>query len=521
MKHSRSRMYRREFLGTTARLGAGLGASAVAGNLLSAPVAATGRTEADSKTRPRATADTCIFVWLAGGMCHVDTFDPKLKGNGQEIAGSYYNPIETSVPGIQVCKHLPRVAERMDRFAIVRSLNHQFAEHTQAVDFVHTGRVASGTIVYPSIGSIVSHQLGGFDPKAPAYVVVGNPMQPRGPGFLGGKYNFVYLTDTEAGPSALRLPDGVSAQQYEEWTRTLKSFSEPYLDKHAGTPTVQAYASVMDRGFEMMSPKFQSAFSVKEEPAELRESYGKEFGQRLLLSRRLVENGIRFVECSFNLHFINGYGWDAHAFAPEAGPPVDPATRPRLVGAGGRSGTARPAGPDVGGGGDGIRPPAGIRRAGRERTPVRRLLNRAVRRRGPGRTGHRGHRRTGPGDRGAPGLHPRPACHDPSGVGDRSRRASHDSRPAARSPSPISAGRWKSCSAEKSNADAWGRTCSATSHRLVVESRTRLYLASELRKIVFLDEVVREGVHNLVKAALWGERDWLPSDGHRHHDVEP
>ena len=315
MKHSRCQMYRREFLGTTARLGAGLGASAVAGNLLSAPVAATGRTEADSKTRPRATADTCIFVWLAGGMCHVDTFDPKLKGNGQEIAGSYYNPIETSMPGIQVCKHLPRVAERMDRFAIVRSLNHQFAEHTQAVDFVHTGRVASGTIVYPSIGSIVSHQLGGFDPKAPAYVVVGNPMQPRGPGFLGGKYNFVYLTDTEAGPSALRLPDGVSAQQYEEWTRTLKSFSEPYLDKHAGTPTVQAYASVMDRGFEMMSPKFQSAFSVKEEPAELRESYGKEFGQRLLLSRRLVENGIRFVECSFNLHFINGYGWDAHAFA--------------------------------------------------------------------------------------------------------------------------------------------------------------------------------------------------------------
>ncbi len=315
MKHSRFRMYRREFLGTTARLGAGLGASAVAGNLLSAPAAVAGRTGADSKTRPKATADTCIFVWLAGGMCHLDTFDPKLKGNGQEIAGSYYNPIETNVPGLQVCEHLPRIAERMDRFAFVRSLNHQFTEHTQAVNFVHTGRVASGTIVYPSIGSIVSHQLGGFDPKAPAYVVVGNPMQPRGPGFLGGKSNFVYLTDTEAGPSGLRLPDGVSVQQYEEWTRTLKTFSEPYLKKHAGTPIIQAYGSVMDRGFEMMSPKFQNAFSVKDEPAELRESYGKEFGQRLLLSRRLVESGIRFVECSFNLHFINGYGWDAHAFA--------------------------------------------------------------------------------------------------------------------------------------------------------------------------------------------------------------
>lgn len=315
MKNSSSQMDRREFLGKTAKLSAGAGASAVVGSLLSETATAAGSAKTESKGRPKATADTCIFVWLAGGMCHVDTFDPKLKGNGAKIPGSYYNPIKTSVPGIEVCEHLPRIAERMDRFAIVRTLNHQFPDHTQAVDYVHTGRLPSGTIVYPSIGSIVGHELGGFDPKAPAYVVVGNPMQPRGPGFLGGKYNYIYLTDTEAGPAGLQLPDGVSLQQYETWIRSLKSFSETYLEKHADTPIIQAYASVMDRGFEMMSQKFQSAFSVQNEPAELREAYGEEFGQRLLLSRRLVENGIRFVECSFNLHFINGYGWDTHAFA--------------------------------------------------------------------------------------------------------------------------------------------------------------------------------------------------------------
>jgi hypothetical protein len=71
----------------------------------------------------------------------------------------------------------------------------------------------------------------------------------------------------------------------------------------------------MERGFEMMAPKYQKAFNVREEPSAVRESYGEEFGQRLLLSRRLVEHGVRFVECSFNLHFINGYGWDAHLFA--------------------------------------------------------------------------------------------------------------------------------------------------------------------------------------------------------------
>ena len=294
---------RRQFIG-----GAAAGASALMGRLLSA-------SSTDLKGRPRATADTCIFVWLPGGMCHVDTFDPKLKGDGANIAGSYYNPIKTVVPGIELCEHLPEVAARMDRFAILRTLHHQFINHTQAVDFMHTGRVPTGTVVYPSLGSIVAHELGGFDPKAPPYVVIGNPMQPRGPGFLGGKYNYIYVTDTEAGPAGLQPPKGLSLEEYEERVRSLKELSQPYLEEQSGTPQVQAYAGVTNKAFEMMGRKFQTAFSVKEEPASLREAYGEEFGQRLLLSRRLVENGIRFVECSFNLHFINGYGWDTHAFA--------------------------------------------------------------------------------------------------------------------------------------------------------------------------------------------------------------
>jgi uncharacterized protein (DUF1501 family) len=140
-------------------------------------------------------------------------------------------------------------------------------------------------------------------------------MQPRGPGFLGGKHNYIYITVTEAGPAGLQRPAGLSPDDYDHRVSLLKEFSKPYLERERDTPAVQAYAAVTDKGFEMMGRKFQRAFSVKEEPAALREAYGEEFGQRLLLSRRLVENGIRFVECSFNLHFINGYGWDTHAFA--------------------------------------------------------------------------------------------------------------------------------------------------------------------------------------------------------------
>ena len=268
-----------------------------------------------AKPKPAATADTCIFIWLAGGMCQVDTFDPKRKGDGAKVPGGYYNSIKTAIPGVEVCEHLPSMAERLNHFALLRGMSHQFSDHTRAVDFVHTGRLPTGTVVYPSIGSIVSHELGGFDPKAPPYVVVGEPMQPRGPGFLGGRSNYIYITDTEAGPEGLRRPEGVTPEDYSRRLSMLKEFSRPYLEAKGSAPPVRDYLSASAQGFEMMSEKFQKAFTIKEEPSSTREAYGQEFGQRLLMSRRLVERGVRFVECSFNLKFMNGSGWDAHAFA--------------------------------------------------------------------------------------------------------------------------------------------------------------------------------------------------------------
>src|SRR5438045_579195 len=145
-----SPMTRRSFLGTSAAGGVGML-----------------RAASDKRQLPKATADTCIFIWLAGGMCHVDTFDPKPKGDGGKVPGGYFNAIKTAVPTLEVCEHLPRIAARMDRCAILRTLHHDFPNHSTAVDFVHTGRVASGTVEYPSIGSIAAHELGGFDPKAP------------------------------------------------------------------------------------------------------------------------------------------------------------------------------------------------------------------------------------------------------------------------------------------------------------------------------------------------------------------
>ena len=103
--------------------------------------------------------------------------------------GSYYKAIDTAIDGVQVCEHLSRCAKVLDRFVLVRTVHHEVIdEHAAAVNRMHTGRPTSGTIVYPSIGSIVAQQRGAAGDGVPAYVLIGYPNVTRGPGFLGSKH---------------------------------------------------------------------------------------------------------------------------------------------------------------------------------------------------------------------------------------------------------------------------------------------------------------------------------------------
>src|SRR3954463_2497625 len=100
----------------------------------------------------RGEATSCIFLWLGGGSAHLDTFDPKQRGDGKKKPGSYYDAIPTAIPGARVSEHLPRVARRLNRCVLVRSLHHDIIdEHAAATNIVHTGRPVSGTVVYPSL----------------------------------------------------------------------------------------------------------------------------------------------------------------------------------------------------------------------------------------------------------------------------------------------------------------------------------------------------------------------------------
>lgn len=261
---------------------------------------------------PKGQAEHCIFVWLGGGMSQIDTFDPKRRGNPKaspRVAGSDYATIDTAVSGVQFSEHLPKMARLAERMTVVRTVNHHVIdEHAFATNIVHTGRMISGSLTYPSIGSIVAQQRGAADPNVPAYMLMGFPSVSRGPGFLGARHGYVYLLDTESGPAGLSRPEWVNMDRAARRQALLK----PLLD-HAPEGTMSGeYELAQREALRLAGPGFMRHFKLAEEPGSLRQQYGGEFGQRCLLARRLVQAGVRFIEVSHNLNFINGTGWDTH-----------------------------------------------------------------------------------------------------------------------------------------------------------------------------------------------------------------
>jgi hypothetical protein len=261
---------------------------------------------------PKGKAEHCIFIWLGGGMAQIDTFDPKKLGDNkskQKIAGSMYKSIDTSVPGVQLTEHLSRTAKVMEHVTVMRTVNHKVIdEHAFATNIVHTGRMISGNVVYPSIGSIITHERGAASSDVPPYILIGYPNVSRGPGFLGAKSGYVYLTDTNTGPSGFTRPEFVD----ESRASTRAKLLQPLMERSPKDSAIADYQTAQAQALKLSGPQFMKHFNLKQESADLRNDYGGEFGQRCLLARRLVQAGVRFIEVSHNLNFMNGTGWDIH-----------------------------------------------------------------------------------------------------------------------------------------------------------------------------------------------------------------
>lgn len=293
-------MTRRDFLAQSAALAASA----------ALPAVLRGSDSSRLVSHPKGRAEHCIFIWLGGGMSQIDTFDPKKRGSSKtRAAGTDYDLIETAVPGVSYTQYLAQTARLAERVTAVRTVNHRLGiEHALATNFVHTGRPVSGSTIYPSVGSVVAHERGAANESVPAYMLIGYPSVSRGPGFLGAKHGYIYLVDTETGPAGFTPPEGIDPQRAAFRQQLLA----PLQQRVAGASVVAEYEEAQREALRLAGPAFMRNFRLDEEPGSVRQRYGGEFGQRCLLARRLVQAGVRFIEVSHNLNFINGAGWDTH-----------------------------------------------------------------------------------------------------------------------------------------------------------------------------------------------------------------
>lgn len=278
------------------------GSAALAASAVAKPAFAAGR------------AQSCVLLWLGGGMCHVDTLDPKRVGDpALNKAGSAYRSIQTAVPGVELCEHLWQTARLLDRGVLIRSLNHSLkVDHADSTNLMKTGRTPSGTIVYPSLGSVISHQRGRQADGVPPYIVMGYPNVTRGPGFLGSQFGYLYLTDPESGPGGLKRPYDVTESRQARRTGLLDMLRDRVVARSGNDETIANYNAAISEAQNLMGGEFARVFDLTTESNDVRERYGSSFGQRCLLARRLVESGVRFVEVAYDLNFRNGTGWDTH-----------------------------------------------------------------------------------------------------------------------------------------------------------------------------------------------------------------
>ncbi len=255
----------------------------------------------------------CILLWMAGGPTQTDTFDLKVGHPN----GGPSKAIETAVPGIQISEHLGGVAKRMKDLAIIRSLTTQEGDHDRGTRLMHTGhRPGQEGVNYPSLGALVAKELCDPQNELPPYVSV-SPFQfgnTGGPGFLGPDFAPLVVSGDSNDPEAranlsienLKPPAGVTKESMERRFEIAKFLQDDFSKRAKGTST-DAFKATQDRAVRMITSNAKGAFKLDEEPAAMRDKYGRNrFGQGCLLARRLVERGVSFVEVTLE-------GWDTHA----------------------------------------------------------------------------------------------------------------------------------------------------------------------------------------------------------------
>lgn len=247
---------------------------------------------------------SCIVLWMSGGPSHLDIWDLKPES---EKHGGPFRPIETSARGVKICEHMPKTARQMHHLSVVRTLDSKEGNHDRGAYLMHTGYVPNPTVVHPSWGSVCAYELGEQtkDLDLPHCVAINEPGV--GAGFLGMSFSPFVVRNPHAPIANMRLPGDVDPLRFQRRLAMLSSVENDFIAQRKSQMAVD-HKAVYSKTIRMMNnPRTQDVFNLATEPAEVREAYGKgSFGSGCLLARRLVEQGVSYVEVSLG-------GWDTHS----------------------------------------------------------------------------------------------------------------------------------------------------------------------------------------------------------------
>ena len=280
------------------------------------PLACCSETDSRSRYMPHhptpspTPAKSVIQIWMWGGPSHLDTFDPKPDA-GNDYCGPFKNPIETTVPGIQISELLPELAKQADKYSIIRGMTHGINAHETGTYLVQTGQMPGG-ILYPSVGAVISHfkgYTGGYDGLIPPYIVLTKPQgRFSEAGFLGASHKpFATGGDPAQTPFAVEgiVAEGISEERQHQRRQLLRTLNMlgAALPNNAKLADLQRCE---DEAYDLILGNGAAVFDLTQEDDELRDRYGRTtFGQSCLAARRLVESGVPYVT-------INYEGWDTH-----------------------------------------------------------------------------------------------------------------------------------------------------------------------------------------------------------------
>jgi hypothetical protein len=253
---------------------------------------------------------SAIFVRLAGGPSHMDSFD--MKPDAPDTHRGEFKPIDTNVPGVRISEHLPKLARCADKFAILRGVSHNLGAHRLGTLYLTTGNRPLPSLRYPSYGTVVSKEMGGPS-ELPPYVAIPNEVDSASTGFLGVEYGPLA---TGQAPRAgrpvdvrgLSLSRGVTLEDIDRRQNMLERYDNAFDEIERQDKLLSGLDQFGERAYTMLrSNKARAAFDLSKESPEISKLFSEHsFAQSCLLASRLIESGVRFVTVSFG-------GWDTHS----------------------------------------------------------------------------------------------------------------------------------------------------------------------------------------------------------------